>query len=277
MEFRSAISNGIHTRTVYPTTPPLVYPIYMDIPREELAHLIQDKYHGDKTADLTEDIARLAAGEPLAYVIGWIPFLSLDIFLDSHPLIPRPETEWWTEQLIQHVNARFANIPFTLLDVCAGSGAVGLAVLKHCPQATVSFGELSAEHSALIEKNIVANNLDASRATVRTGDLFAPYMRHQFEIIAANPPYIPESREVPDSVSEYEPQTALYAGEDGLDLIRRIANHAPHHVTPGGELWMECDTTHTDDAKALLTAGGAPKAIIRNDLYGRPRLVIAYY
>ena len=67
--------------------------------------LIRDKYEGDANADMNEDLARLAAGEPLAYVIGWIPFLGLRIYLDSKPLIPRPETEWWTEVLIKHLQS----------------------------------------------------------------------------------------------------------------------------------------------------------------------------
>lgn len=238
---------------------------------------MRDKYDGRTDVDLTKDIARLEAGEPLAYVIGWIPFLGLRIELDSRPLIPRPETEWWAELLIEHVRTRFWNIPFRLLDVCAGSGAVGLAVLKACPQAHVSFGELSPEHTALIEKNIKVNNLDESRASVRTGDLFSPFLHESFDVIAANPPYIPSGRKLDVSVSDYEPADALYSGTDGLDLIRRIATHTPHHLPKGGELWMECDSEHTGDAARLVSAGGAHKTLVRTDLYGRDRLVLAYY
>lgn len=249
----------------------------MDIPKEELAHLVRDKYDGDTTADLTKDIERLAAGEPLAYVIGWIPFLGLHIDLSSHPLIPRPETEWWTELLIEHLRTRFWNIPFRFLDVCAGSGAVGLAVLKACPLAHVSFGELSPEHAQQIEKNIAVNGLDGVRANVRAGDLFSPFMHETFDVIAANPPYIPQGRKLDASVSDYEPSDALYSGTDGLDLIRRIATHTPHHVSSGGELWMECDSEHIGEAARITLAGGADKTLIRKDHYGRDRLVLAYY
>ena len=249
----------------------------MDIPREELAHLVRDKYHGNKEADLREDVERLASGEPLAYVIGWIPFLGLDIFLDSKPLIPRPETEWWTELLIEHMKQRFADSPFTLLDLCAGSGAVGLAVLAACPNARVSFGELNEEHAKLIAKNIDENNLDASRADIRAGDLFLPFLHDTFDIIATNPPYIPESRTLEKSVTDFEPADALYAGVQGLDVIERIATHAPHHLTEGGELWMECDEGNAQDAALLLRDGGAERVLVRTDLYGRERLVLAYY
>jgi len=96
----------------------------------EIGQLLRDKYGGDPKADLTQDIARLDAGEPLAYVIGWIPFLGLTIRLDSHPLIPRPETEWWTEELIAHLKDLFGDTPFRLLDMCAGSGAIGFKCFK---------------------------------------------------------------------------------------------------------------------------------------------------
>ncbi len=249
----------------------------MDIPKEELAHLVRDKYDGHTDTDLTKDIERLEAGEPLAYVIGWIPFLGLRIELDSHPLIPRPETEWWTELLIEHLRARFWNIPFRFLDVCAGSGAVGLAVLKSCPQAHVSFGELSPEHAQLIEHNLTINGLDAARAVVRAGDLFSPFLHESFDVIAANPPYIPSGRKIDASVSDFEPRDALYSGEDGLDLIRRIATHTPCHVLTGGELWMECDQAYAGEAARIITSGGAHKTLVRTDLYGRDRLVLAYY
>ncbi|MDB5195071.1 MAG: Protein-N(5)-glutamine methyltransferase PrmC [Parcubacteria group bacterium] len=249
----------------------------MDIPKEELMHLIRDKYHGNAQADVSEDMKRLAAGEPLAYVIGWIHFLGLDIFLDSKPLIPRPETEWWTELLIEHLKVRFAGAPFTLLDLCAGSGAVGLAILAACPNAHVFFGELHEPHAKLIEKNIDENNLDGTRAVVRTGDLFAPFLHDTFDIIAANPPYIPQARALEKSVIDFEPAEALFAGTDGLDLIRRVATHSPHHLPAGGELWMECDTSHAGQAAELLREQGAREATIRTDLYGRERLVLAYY
>src|SRR6266481_7254990 len=92
-----------------------------NIPREDIAALVRDKYGGIENApELEADLARLASGEPLAYVIGWIPFLGVRVRLDSHPLIPRPETEWWTNELIAHLHERFDTRPFHLLDLCAG-------------------------------------------------------------------------------------------------------------------------------------------------------------
>jgi len=239
--------------------------------------LIRDKYNGDSTIDLTDDLTRLALGEPLAYVIGWIPFLGLRIDLSSHPLIPRPETEWWTEELLAHLVERFGKRPFTLLDLCAGSGAIGLSVLKAFPHAQVHFGEKIPEHIALIQKNIVLNDLDGSRTTIKESDLFESFSTDHFDVIVTNPPYIPEARSLDTSVTSFEPAEALYAGSDGLDLIRRIAIDTPQRMNPSGEMWVECDIDNIEEAKKLLLAHDALRADIRTDLYGRPRIVVGYY
>lgn len=239
--------------------------------------LIRDKYQGDRSADLSADLARLEAGEPLAYVIGWIPFLGLRIDLTSHPLIPRPETEYWTEVLIERLKKRFGDTPFSFLDLCAGSGAIGLAVLKALPNAHVGFGELELAHTQLILKNIEMNGLDQSRAVIRRGNLFAPFFDEEFDVIATNPPYVPSERVLDESVTAYEPAGALYAGPRGLDLITRIAREAPRHLAEDGELWMECDIENIETAQSLVLEGGASRVDIRTDQYGRPRTLVGYY
>ena len=235
--------------------------------------LIRDKYAGNREVDLSEDLARLERGEPLAYVIGWIPFLGLRIGLDSRPLIPRPETEWWTEELCVHLSERFGDRPFSFLDLCAGSGAIGLAILARFPHAHVTFSEVIPEHSVQIQHNLKRNALDASRATVVSNDLFEALPDKRFDCIATNPPYIPSERTLDSSVTLYEPGKALFSGEDGLVLIRRIAGEVEEYLLPSGELWMECDVTNIEEAQKLLTA----RTEIRTDLYGRPRVVVGYY
>lgn len=249
----------------------------MEITPQDIAHLIRDKHNSDTTADLTQDLARLASGEPLAYVIGWIPFLGLRIRLDSFPLIPRPETEWWTEVLVEHLKERNDLGNFSLLDLCAGSGALGLAVLSKLKHAAVSFGELSPLHAALISMNIDTNSLDSDRATVRSGDLFASFENEKFDIIATNPPYIPTSRTLEECVTSFEPSEALFSGPKGLDIIERIITDAPDHLTPGGELWIECDTSNIEEAARHMKTVGFTGVEIRTDLYGRPRVVMGYF
>ena len=98
----------------------------------------------------------------------------------------------------------------------------------------------------------------------------------KFDVIAANPPYIPAARELPNSVSNYEPAGALFAGDDGLDVIRRIARSIRCHLTEGGQAWIECDSPSVEAASGLFTAQGL-RAEIRNDQYDKPRVIVVSF
>ena len=233
--------------------------------------LLVEKHGGVPSPAFEADRERLARGEPLAYVIGWQPFLGLRIRLDSRPLIPRVETEWWMEQLISECGT-----PRTFLDLCAGSGAIGCAALARLPQARVSFGEIDPAHEATIDANMSGNGLDRSRADIRIGDLFGPFDSKHFDIIAANPPYIPAGRELDPGVASYEPHRALYAGPDGLGIIRRIAAELPERLAPFGEAWIEVDSPSAETAAELFRARGL-SAAVRTDQFGKPRVVVVSF
>lgn len=260
--------------------------------------LLEEKYNGNATKEFEADKERLARGEPLGYVIGWQPFLGLKIYLDSKPLIPRPETEWWTEQLVRLIKERAQRddasqnnfsvekyvapkataptAPLFFLDLCAGSGAIGCAALARLSNAQVYFGEIDVAHEQTISRNIRENNLDEFRADVRIGDLFEPFDDMEFDVIAANPPYVPTGRVLPASVALYEPTLALLAGEDGLDIIRHIARELPKHLAKGGVAWIECDRGHAEAARALFTEQGFD-ALIRTDQYNKPRIIVVSF
>ncbi len=274
---------------------------------KDIHWLLTEKYGGTASAAFEVDKARLALGEPVAYVIGWQPFLGLNIYLDSKPLIPRPETEWWTEQMLPKAKEVFEEsvsqaveprggdaqagedaalsekTSLRFLDLCAGSGAIGCAVLKALPYMEVHFGEIDPTHEQTILKNIRENNLDESpysakatrgtRAHVQIGDLFTPFAGMQFDVIACNPPYIPASRTLHPSVADHEPGLALYAGSDGLDLIARLAAELPTYLAPGGQAWIECDIANIVDAQKLFERQGFT-AEIRTDQYDKPRVIV---
>jgi len=226
---------------------------------QEQEWLLQEKYDGVESEAFRADCARLAAGEPLGYVIGQVPFLDCQIWLDSHPLIPRPETEYWVEQAIKAIS----NLPnrTNILDLCAGSGAIGVAVAKAIPEAHVTFAELDPAHLPTIEKNLNKNITKPSnpmegfegvlgeRFVVVESDLFSrvPIPEAGFDFIFSNPPYIDkEAQTVEDSVANHEPHLALFGGHDGMELIERIIAEAraklalPTPSTPeGGQLWIE--------------------------------------
>ncbi len=216
---------------------------------QEQDWLLKEKYHGIRTPDYEADCRRLAAGEPLAYLIGYQPFLATTIWLDSRPLIPRTETEYWVEKLILHYRAT-GYTPNQILDLCAGSGAIGVALAIAFPTAHVTFVELVVDHLPTIEKNCQYNQLPTNRYTLLGGDLFAPLpTTSRFDIIVSNPPYIdPSLDRVSASVRAFEPAIALYGGSGGVALLNKIIADARPRLTNDGQLWLE----HEPEQAALL-------------------------
>lgn len=217
---------------------------------QEIQWLLQDKYNGIQTPEFENDIARLESGEPLAYVIGWQPFCNTKIFLDSHPLIPRPETEYLVNKIITELLDK-QNLK--ILDLCAGSGCIGVALLQALPSSTVDFGELDTSHHATILKNITENGIDINRARIYGGDLFET-ITDTYDIIITNPPYInPELADrVGENVLKFEPGLALFGGKDGIQIITQIAQNAPNFMKSGGILWMEHEPEQVEVIKHLL-------------------------
>lgn len=210
---------------------------------QEIAWLLHEKYNGQKTAGFLADCARLEAGEPLAYIIGYTPFLNCTIHLDHHPLIPRPETEYWTELAIAAIAQAGIAAPH-VLDLCAGSGAIGVAVARAIPTSQVTFAEINPTLISTIEKNI-ASNLTADHATIPAqhhtivSDLFS-HVTDTFDFILTNPPYIDAAANTVDAdVVAHEPHQALFGGKVGMEIITRIITDAPNHLTPTGQLWIE--------------------------------------
>lgn len=206
--------------------------------------LLEEKYNGQKTEGFLADHARLREGEPLAYVIGHIPFLNTTIHLDSKPLIPRPETEFWVERIIDTILFRGLTPKLRILDLCAGSGCIGVAVLKAIPEALVDFVEIDESHHTTISRNIHENGTDVSRTQIIGGNLFEK-VTHTYDYILSNPPYIDKILErTESSVLLYEPHQALFAGNGGLALIERIITDAPTHLTNHGVLVIEHEPEH---------------------------------
>ena len=194
---------------------------------QEQNWLLKEKYQGVKTDAFLVDVARLEAGEPLAYIIGSIPFLDTVIYLDSKPLIPRPETEYWVEKVITEIkNLTFSTKgPIHILDLCAGSGCIGVAIAKAIPTAMIDFIEIETEHLPTITKNCQKNNIVSSSFRVLPGDLFSVANNQtlpRYHFIISNPPYIdPALNRVETSVKNFEPATALYGGNLGMSLIEK--------------------------------------------------------
>lgn len=222
---------------------------------QDEAWLLREKYNGNPTPEFVADQKRLHAGEPLGYVIGWVPFLNCKIWLDSHPLIPRPETEYWTEKAIEKIKVRcltpyFGGEVLSVLDLCAGSGCIGIAVAKAIPSARVTFAELKTTHIHTIARNLSENIPKYSNRPeyypLYQSDLFEN-IEDSFDFILTNPPYIDPALDRTDiSVTAHEPHEALYGGTHGTKFIEQIIQEAPNHLNENGELWIEHEPEQED-------------------------------
>lgn len=211
---------------------------------KEALWLLTEKYDGEKSEAYFSDLKKLEEGYPLAYLIGHVPFLGATIFLDSKPLIPRTETEYWTERAIHEMS--HANEPTKVLDLCAGSGCVGIAVLAQIPHATVTFAEKTSRHHSTILRSLQYNDISPARYDIRGGDLFAE-VTGTHDYILANPPYIDkEANTIDRLVALHEPHDALFADEHGFALIKRILDSATQYLTPAGVLYIEHEPAHAE-------------------------------
>lgn len=224
---------------------------------QEEQWLLREKYHGEESEAFLAGCKRLAAGEPLAYVIGSIPFLDCMIWLDSHPLIPRPETEFWTKQLIDQIVIEQApNKTIKVLDLCAGSGASGIAIARALPNTLVDFAEIEPLHLPTILHNLTHNNIDPARCTIKQSNLFT-HVTDKYDYILSNPPYIdPTLNRTEASVTLHEPHLALYGGKAGLELISKIISEAPEYLTDAGQLWLEHEPEQSATVTELATKNG---------------------
>lgn len=211
----------------------------------EKEFLLKEKYNGVKSAEYEDDVQSLESGVPLAYLIGFVPFLGTKIFLDSHPLIPRTETEYWVEKVIHEIKNKIP--PPYILDIFAGSGCIGVALMAHLPTAHVDFAEIEKKHLSTIVKNLEENNLSLSRATIFESNVWSA-VQGRYDYILANPPYLAREHieRVENSVLTHEPANALFAKENGFALIRETIAGAPMHLHPQGMLYIEHEPEHAE-------------------------------
>ena len=218
-------------------------------------------------------VQRHLAGEPVAYLIGEWEFYGLPLDISEHVLIPRPDTEVLAEKAIDFVKPLDE---CRVLDLCAGSGCVGLAVASQCPGARVVLGELSEGALRVCRQNIRRNNL-TGRVVPLPMDVMAGPPAHmgEFDCIVSNPPYIPRA-DIPGldtSVKDYEPLMALDGGEDGLDFYRTICQKWRDVMHPGTGLFFEVGIGQADEVLRIMRSYGFGDIQLADDAAGIPRVV----
>ena len=228
--------------------------------------------------DMEKAVERVMAGEPLAYVLGQWEFYGLPLQVTPDVLIPRDDTCAVTELAIKQ--ALFLGANPRILDLCTGSGCIGLAIASRVKDCKVTCCDISKEAIGIAKKNAATNKLTARVSCVQADALSEPpAFLGKFDMIVSNPPYITtqEMLELPHSVKDYEPHLALHGGTDGLDFYRSIAKNYKNALKPGGYLCFEFGFGQGDGVCRILEENGYTILERSRDYNDRERAVIARY
>lgn len=239
----------------------------------------RDLYASEKIVnDVEEGLKRLLEGEPMPYILGQWEFFGLPLRVTPDVLIPRDDTCAVAELAVRQ--ALFLQQDPRILDLCCGSGCIGLAVASRVKDAKVTLADVSMEALAIAKENAALNKLSGRVRCVRADALqpASPFLG-KYDMIVSNPPYITrrEMKALPDSVSKFEPHLALYGGEDGLDFYRSIAVNFAPALKPGGYLCFEFGDNQGDDVCCILEKNGYTILERTRDYNHRERAVLAQY
>jgi release factor glutamine methyltransferase len=218
-----------------------------------------------------ELLKRRATGEPIQYITGTTEFYGLPFHVEPGVLIPRPETE----HLVEEVLRLAAQFPAPhIADIGTGSGAIAVALAHSLPHAHITATDLSPQALAIARRNADQN---AAQIEFLEGDLLAPLFNRRFDILASNPPYIPESdrASLAIEVRDHEPSSALFAGDDGLVIYRRLIPDAIPHLNPNAFLVMEIGYGQQPAIAELLEASSYRDIRFLPDYQGIPRVALA--
>jgi release factor glutamine methyltransferase len=251
--------------------------------------------------ELREMVRRRIGGEPLQYVLGAWGFRGLDLFVDRRVLIPRPETEYVVEVALeeavraglQRSRRRVALVeptphlptphlptpPLPVADIGTGSGAIALAIAAELPQVEVWATDVSADALAVARANV--SGCAATRLRIADpGEWFDPLpaqLRGSLRLVVSNPPYVAE-RELaglPEEVAAHEPRLALVSGPSGTEAIETLLRRAPDWLAPGASFVCEIAPHQADAMSEHARALGYREVVVRDDLTGRPRVLVA--
>ena len=218
----------------------------------------REMYAGESQCHaMSQAVTRVLSGEPLAYVLGQWDFYGMTLQVDKNVLIPRDDTCAVTALAIK--KALFLNSSPRILDLCTGSGCIGLAIGARVKDARVTLGDISRDAIAVAKKNITAQKL-SGRVTCMQVDALkpaAPFLG-KFDMIVSNPPYITtdEMEALPHSVKDFEPHLALHGGDDGLDFYRAIVENFTPALREGGYLCFEFGMGQGDAVCQILETNG---------------------
>lgn len=239
----------------------------------------KDQYASEEICLAMEDaVSRVLADEPLAYILGEWSFYGFNLYVDKNVLIPRDDTCALAQLAMK--KGLFLHQDPRILDLCTGSGCIGLAVASRVKDARVTLADLSPEALAVAKRNVSRLKLGSRVSCVRVDALQpAPEYLGKFHMIVSNPPYITteEMKTLEPSVKDYEPHLALHGGDDGLIFYRAIVQNFTQALRPGGFLCFEFGEGQGDDVCAILKNRGYTILDRVPDFNGTERAVLAQF
>lgn len=225
----------------------------------------------ETTNKFNEGINKLIKGYPLQYVTNHQEFMKLDFYVDENVLIPRADTEILVEEVISNCEK---NKEYKVLDLCTGSGAIGISIARYIPNSYITCTDVSNKALEIARKNAKANNI--YNIEFIESDMFKN-IKGKFDIIVSNPPYIVKDVITTlDKEVQNEPYIALDGGIDGLDFYKIIACEAHRYLNENGKLFLEIGYDQKEEVTNLLKVSEKYNSIYsKKDLYDNDRIVVA--
>lgn len=216
---------------------------------------------------------------PEAYKKGKVNFLSVKIKVREGVFIPREETEFWVSKAIEKLKKKgFEKKKIKFLDIFSGSGCIGISLLVNFKNSFVTFSDISDIAILQIKENLEENKLDPRRYEVLKSNLFEEISK-KYDFIFANPPYVALDRknEVQKSVLYYEPPLSIFAGKDGLLIIRKFLDQAKNYLKKEGRIYLEFDPYQKEEIRSIIERNDFSRSEFYRDQFGKWRWVEIYY
>ncbi len=269
----SALADAVHRLAEVSDSPGLdaetLLAWVLDAPRSHLFTHPEAELNDDTTRDFSAALARRQQGEPVAYITGSKEFWSLLLKVNRDTLVPRPETETLVEQALLLIPR---DRPCRILDLGTGSGAIAIAIASERPNCEIVATDASRDALAIAKENAKQHVLDNIRFV--EGSWIEPVAGKSFDFVVSNPPYVRDDDPALDEL-RYEPRSALAAGPDGLDAIKRIAEDAGKILVENGTLFLEHGADQRNAVADVLQQNGWTGIECINDLAGHPRVTEA--